>query len=275
VIDIIALSFPKEKSMEQRTISQETVVRQLLDLGVQPGGVLLVHCAFSKVKPIEGGPAGLITALQKALGPEGTLVMPSMSWDDEHPFDPLTTSCREEMGIVADTFWRQPGVLRSNSPHACAAAGPHAAEITRPHPVEIPHGPDSPVGRVADLNGQVLLLGVGHPNDTTIHLGEFLAGVRYRLPVSLVIRENGQLKTVSYGEINHCCKNFSFVDGWLDELGLQRRGKVGNAEARLARSCDILRVVVDHLRENETTFLHPPGVDEECDEARASIPSGG
>ena len=60
---------------------------------------------------------GLIAALQTALGPEGTLVMPSMSSDDDHPFDPKTTPCAE-MGVVAETFWRVPGVLRSDSPHA-------------------------------------------------------------------------------------------------------------------------------------------------------------
>jgi aminoglycoside 3-N-acetyltransferase len=32
-----------------------------------------------------------------------------------------------------------------------------------------------------------------------------------------------------------------------------------------------VEVVLDRLRENETVFLHPPGVDVECDEARASI----
>jgi aminoglycoside N3'-acetyltransferase len=49
-------------------ISTETLVRQLLELGVMPGGVLLVHTSFSKVKPVEGGPEGLIRALQAALG---------------------------------------------------------------------------------------------------------------------------------------------------------------------------------------------------------------
>ena len=52
------------------------------------------------------------------------------------------------VGVVADTFWRLPGVRRSDSPHAFAAAGPRAAEITAPHPIDVPHGPDSPVGRV-------------------------------------------------------------------------------------------------------------------------------
>ena len=39
-------------------IPKSQVTRQLLDLGVQPGGVLLVHCAFSQVKPVEDGPEG-------------------------------------------------------------------------------------------------------------------------------------------------------------------------------------------------------------------------
>ena len=47
-------------------IYRDTLIQQLLELGVQPGGVLLVHTAFSKVKPIEGGPVGLISALHSA-----------------------------------------------------------------------------------------------------------------------------------------------------------------------------------------------------------------
>ena len=61
-----------------------------------------------------------------------------MTADDDHPFDPRATSCIG-MGIVAQTFWQLPGVLRSDSPHAIAAAGPQAAHH-RPHPVDVPHG---------------------------------------------------------------------------------------------------------------------------------------
>ena len=66
-------------------ITRAHLVRQLLDMGVQPGGVLVVHTAFSKVRPVEGGPEGLIAALREALGPAGTLVMPGMTEDDDHP----------------------------------------------------------------------------------------------------------------------------------------------------------------------------------------------
>jgi len=250
--------------------SQTQITQQLRGLGVQPGGVLLVHCAFSKVKPVEGGPAGLIAALQAALGPQGTLVMPAMTDDDEHPFDPRRTPCLG-MGAVADTFWRMPGVLRSDSPHSFAACGPAAVRITAPHPPDLPHGPDSPVGRVYELDGQVLLLGVDHTANTTIHLCEYLAGVRYRRKKHLTLLQDGQPFRLDYAEIDHCCQNFALADGWLDSRGLQRRGTVGHAEARLARSRSIVAVVTEQLHGNETIFLHPAGVDEECDEARASL----
>lgn len=258
--------------MHDETVSKQHLTQQLLDLGVEPGGVVLVHCSFSQVRPVEHGPLGVIRALQAALGPDGTLVMPSMTDDDEHPFDPSRTSCIG-MGIVAETYWQLPGVLRSDSPHAFAASGPRATHIVAPHPVDVPHGLDSPVGRVYELDGQVLLLGVSHDADTTVHLAESLAGVRYRRNKHVTLLQGGQPTRFDYSEIDHCCQQFELVDGWLESRQLQRRGRVGHAEARLVRARDVVTVVVEQLRRDETVFLHPPGVDEECDEARASIVS--
>jgi aminoglycoside N3'-acetyltransferase len=176
------------------------------------------------------------------------------------------------MGIVAETFRRQPGVLRSDSPHAFAAAGPLAAQITRDHPVDIPHGPDSPVGRVHDLDGQVLLLGVGHDANTTIHLAENLAGVRYRAWKHVTVLRDGGPVRLDYAETDHCCERFALVGEWLDGAGQQRRGQVAHAEARLARARDIVASAVEHLRRNETVFLHSAGTCAECTAARLSLP---
>ena len=239
---------------------------------MQPGGVLLVHTAFSQLARVEGGPRGLIAALREVVGPEGTLAMPSMSDDDDVPFEAAKAACKG-VGIVADTFWRTAGVLRSDNPHAFAAIGPRAAEITAPHPLDVPHGIGSPVGRVYDMDGQVLLLGTGHDSNTTIHLAEALAGVRYRRRKYLTVLERGRPMRREYRETDHCCENFSLMDAWLDRAQLQRRGMVAHGEARLARSRDVVKVALEHLLEDETVFLHPPGVDPECDEARASLDS--
>lgn len=252
-------------------IPRTAVVEQLRILGVRAGGVLVVHAAFSKIAPVEGGPAGFIEALREALGPGGTLVMPSMSDDDDHPFDVASTPCLS-LGVTAETFRQLSGAMRSDNPHAFAATGPRAAEITRPHPLDVPHGLDSPVGRVYEMGGQVLLAGVGHDANTTIHLAENLAGVRYRIRHHVTVRDRGR---VDYEEVDHCCEQFALMDAWLDAEGLQRRGVVGNATARLIESRDVVEVALRHLRDDETVFLHGPGVCAECDEARTWNPKPG
>ena len=245
----------------------EAVTAQLRELGVEPGCVLLVHTAFSKVRPVDGGPAGLIAALEAAIGSGGTLVMPSMADTDDEPFERSTTPCMA-MGVVADTFWRLPGVARSDSPHAFAARGPLAEAITRPHPLEIPHGIASPVGRVFEAGGQVLLLGVGHDANTTVHLAENLAGVRYGQTYASAVWENGSSVLREYFEPDHCCERFALLDDWLEAEALQRRGRVGSAEARLAASKAIVDSALAQLRRNETVFLHEAGLCAECDAAR-------
>lgn len=227
-----------------------------------------MHAAFSRIAPVPGGPQALIGALLAALGERGTLVMPSMADDDETPFDRRTMPSRA-VGVLADSFWRMPGVLRSDSPHAFAAIGPQAARITLPHPVDVPHGLDSPPGRVYELDGQVLLLGVGHDSNTTIHVAEDIAGVRYRQPKHATVMLDGRPKRYEYGETDHCCEKFRLLDAWLEAEGRQRRGPVASAEARLARSRDIVSAALERLRRNETVFLHERGWCGECDAARA------
>ena len=246
---------------------------QLRTLGVHSGGVLLVHTSFRAVRPVDGGPAGLIAALREAVEPEGTLVMPSWGGDDEEPFDPATTPAAADLGVVADTFWRMPGVRRSAQIFAFAAAGPHAARITADALPLPPHRAASPVGRVHELDGQVLLLGVGHDADTTLHLAELLGGVPYRVPKHVTVAAPGGRRVrVDYGENDHCCARFALADEWLRARGLQREGRVGNADARLVRAQDVVALAREQLASDPLVFLHAAGSGcDECDDARRSV----
>lgn len=247
------------------------LVEQLRALGVEAGTVLLVHTSFRAVRPVEGGPLGLIEALRAAIGVDGTLVMPSWGERDDQPFDPRTSRASPSLGVVADTFWRLPGVRRSDHPFAFAAAGPLAERIVAdPLPLP-PHIPESPVGRVHELDGRILLLGVGHDADTTIHLGELLANVPYRVPKHCTVVEDGVPVRVEYGENDHCCRRFVLVDEWLRSDGRQREDRIGSAESRLARSRDVVEVVLHRLVRNPLLFLHEAGACEDCDEARATV----
>lgn len=256
----------------QLTFSRADLVEQVRALGVQPGGVLLVHTSFRAVRPVQGGPQGLIEALRMALGPDGTLVMLSYPGDDDVVFDPSTTPAAADLGVVADTFWRLPGAVRTQHPIAFTAAGRYAHEITRgPLPLP-PHGPASPVGRVHDLDGQVLLLGVGQDANTTLHLAEVLAGVGYQVPKYCTLLIDGRPTRIDYGENDHCCERFALLDEWLRERGLQAERQVGHAQARLMRARDVVEVALEHLARDPLVFLHPPSAGcGECDAARGSI----
>lgn len=246
---------------------------QLRDLGVRRGGVLLVHTSFRAVGPMEDGPLGLIRALRDAIGEEGTLVMPTMT-DGETVFDPASTPT-SGMGITAETFWRQPGVRRSTHPGGSfAAIGPLAARVCAPQPLSPPHGPESPPGRVYELGGQVLLLGVTHSEDTTVHVAEAIANVPYSVSHPTRVEIDGAVRTVTIAETDHCCQGFRKLDGWLRERGMQREGRVGNADARLCASRDIVAVAVEKLAADPLLFLCPGSeACTECDAARASAES--
>ena len=253
-------------------LSRGRLVSQLAELGVQAGGVLLVHTSFRAVRPVEGGPGGLIDALQTAIGPEGTLVMPSWTGSDDEAFSPERTPAAEDLGVTSATFWRRPGVARSNHPFAFAAAGPLARTIVDgPLPLP-PHVRESPVGRVHDLNGQVLLLGVGHDANTTLHLAECMAQVPYGVPKHITVVDEGRPVRVEYRENDHCCERFGLADGWLRSEALQAAGEVGYSDARLFRSRDLVRLALDRLRRDPLVFLHPRGAGcADCEAARNSI----
>lgn len=257
--------------MNRQQFSVLEVVHQLLALGIRPGGVLLVHTSFRAVRPIENGPAGLIEALRTALGPNGTLVMPSWTGDDDNPFDPALTPSAGDLGVVADTFWRIPGVMRSDHPQAFAAAGLQAGYITSAPLVLPPSDAGSCTSRVHELDGQILLLGVGHEANTMLHYAELVAGVPYRVPKHCTVIRDGKRHRIDYGENDHCCQMFSLADDWLRSRRLQREGAVGHAHARLMGASDIVAITVEELRRDPLMFLHPSDSGcAECDQARGS-----
>ena len=247
-------------------LSVAAVTAQLRELGLREGALVEVHASFRALRPIEGGPAGLLGALRAAVGPTGTLVMPTMT-DGAAVFDPATTpSC--DMGALAEHFWRQPGVRRSGHPGGSfAAEGPLADWICGPQPLSPVHGVDSPPGRVWAAGGFVLLLGVHHSEDTLLHVAEDLAGVPYGLAHPCVVETAAGVETVEIWETDHCCMGFRQVSDWLGDR--ERVGPVGQGQGRLAAAADVVAVARAALARDPFVFLCAAGSGcEECDAAR-------
>ena len=113
--------------------------------------------------------------------------------------DPRRPAAAPDLGVVAAPSGGSPRSPRGH-PFAFAAGGPQAASIS-PEPIALPpHQRNSPVGQVLDCDGKILLLGVDHDANTTLHLAELLAGVPYRSPKHITVLRDGEPTWIDYLE---------------------------------------------------------------------------
>ena len=56
-----------------------SLVRDLAALGVERGGVAIVHSSLSALGWVAGGPQSVVEALLEVVGPDGPIVMPTHS----------------------------------------------------------------------------------------------------------------------------------------------------------------------------------------------------
>ena len=249
-----------------------SLVADLRLLGVTTGSTLLVHSSLSSLGYVTGGAHAVVLALREVLGPGGTLVVPTHSGDLsdparwQHPpvpeawwpvirdaapaFDPDLTPTRE-MGVIADTVRRIPGALRSSHPTvSMAAVGPDAARITGEHRLVDGFGDTSPLARLYDDHAQVLLLGVGHGNNTCLHLAEARAGTQPEVEESSPVMVGGTRRWVTYRTVDHDADDFDAIGPVLAEAGLERVGTVGGATARLLPVRPMVDVAEGWFREH-------------------------
>ncbi len=233
------------------------LVADLLALGVEPGMTLLLHSSLSSLGWVCGGPQTVILALETILGPAGTLVVPTHTAANSDPagwvappvpeawwpviresmpaFDPHLTATRA-MGAIPDTLLRHPAVHRSAHPTVSfAAVGHHAEEITAGHRLDEQLGITSPVGRIYDLGGSVLLLGVGHDNNTSLHLAEYLASwpSKRTRPEATAVLVDGERQWVTFTDLAIDESDFPAVGAAFEATGSTRRRRVGHATAAL------------------------------------------
>lgn len=258
-------------------VTVESLQRDLAAMGVQEGMVLLVHSSLSALGWVCGGPVAVIQALEGVLGETGTLVMPAHSGDLSDPalwshppvpqewwptiretmpaFESDLTPTRA-MGAIAETFRRRRGALRSNHPHdSFVARGPHAEFITGNHSLDFGVGESSPLARIYDLNGWVLLLGVGHGNNTSLHLAEYRAAYPSRriIEQGAPVWVDGVRKWMTFQDLDMDDGDFVALGAAFEaETGVQHRGRVGMGEALLMLQRELVDYGVSWIETNRS-----------------------
>jgi aminoglycoside 3-N-acetyltransferase len=251
-----------ERASEPATV--QSLVEDLHALGVAPAALLLVHSSLSRLGYVAGGAQAVVEALLAAVGPTGTIVMPAFSSDLSDPcrwvappvpeswwpvireqapaFDPAVTPTRS-MGAIVNCFLRFPDVRRGAHPRdSFAAHGPAAARIVDDHPFAYAMGEKSPLARVYELDGDVLLLGVDHGNNSSLHLAEY----RCDLPVTDWISEgapvlvDGVRTWVTFPDRAGNSDDFVELGEAFARTGKERHGLVGAGTGRLMRQRDVV-----------------------------------
>jgi aminoglycoside 3-N-acetyltransferase len=210
----------------------EALTTDLVALGIRPGSTLLTHTSLSSIGYAAGGAHAVVLALLDVLGPEGTLVVPTHlselsdpgRWErppvpeawwetirDHMPAFDSRLTATYGMGAVPDTGRHLPGALRSDHPaYSFSAFGPKAEMVPAGH-----------------------MLSDGHMSDTSLHLAEHRSGwcgtTRQAAPVLV----DGRRHWVEYEELDVDTEDFVEVGAAASAAGLERKGTVGCAAARL------------------------------------------
>jgi aminoglycoside 3-N-acetyltransferase len=257
-------------------ITHDRIVEDLRQLGISTGDTLIVHSSLSKMGYVIGGAQTVVEALLKSIGPTGTLTMPGHSSALSEPsywknppvpqdwwpiqratmpaFDPSLTPLRE-MGVIPEMFQRLPNVQRSNHPRTSHLAyGPLADIITSGHSLGDSLGEQSPLARLYECDAWVLLIGVPHANNTSLHLAEYRAvwPSKTRTTQGSPVLVDGQREWVTYEELETCADDFNAIGNELAINRLQISGLVGFAQSQLMRQRVAVDFAVDWITRNRT-----------------------
>lgn len=243
--------------------------------------MLMLHVSLRKVGPVEGGPPGLLAAIEEAVGAEGTLLMVlgavvDHEWVNERPeheraallereapYDKLRSPRLPEVGWFAEMFRTSHGTIVDDNPSGrFGARGARAKELLADLPWNDYYGPGSALHRLCDAGGRVLRLGASPDTTTALHYAEYVAEVPNKRRVRRHYRVMGpfgpETRVIDCLDDEHGIVDWSGDDYFAVILraylasGRARRGVVGGAESELFAADDVVdfgaRWMSKHLR---------------------------
>lgn len=261
--------------MEQRKLVTPADIKTALkEVGVQKGQAIMVHTSLSSLGYVCGGAQSIIEALMEGVGEEGTIMMPTQSWKNLDPAAGVYWQEPEEwwpvireyipaydkritptntMGAVSEMFRQWSGTLRSDHPaRSVAAWGRYAQYLTENHDLSDIFGDSSPIGRLYELDGNVLLIGVGYDKNTSLHLADVRAEYpsKHTVMESSAIKVDGQRKWQTYETLAVDGEDFPVIGEAFEQTGQVRHVSLGNGILSMMSQRMLVDFAVKWIEEN-------------------------
>jgi aminoglycoside 3-N-acetyltransferase len=235
-------------------VTQSDLERALRQLGVEKHHAIMVHSSLSSLGNMIGGAVGVLNALERVSSSVVmpaftyyTLVWPTQYRNEDWPSHPsadgppfrISSPVSRDIGRVPQAMLERAGSLRSSHPAlSFVATGLHAKQILGVQTLEHPY---APVGVLEHLDGLVVLIGVDHRSNTTVHYGEYLAG-RPQLD-RWANTQDGAVKTF----YPNCSAAFNGIESSLSTL---RSVELGKATIQVMRVREVVaatkRLIANH-----------------------------
>ena len=234
----------------------------------------MVHTSLGRIGYVCGGAQAVIEALMEIVGEDGTIMMPTQSWKnldpetgvhgdaDEADWDRIRENWpaynkaitpTNTMGAVAEMFRSWPGTLRSDHPaRSVAAWGKNAEYLTKNHDLSDIFGDASPIGKLYELDGKVLLIGVGYNKNTSIHLADVRAEYpgKHTCVEHSAVMENGKRVWKAYETLFVDGEDFIEIGAAFEAAHAVHKANIGETELRIMRQRELVDFAVAWIEKN-------------------------
>ncbi len=256
-------------------VTFDDIVDGLKALGLARVEIVVVHSSLTAFGWVNGGPRTVVAALRAVvptvIAPAFTYVSllpsppepyipynadtPAATWEEFREALPRTPVHRTDgpidrnMGAIAAALAGEPDAFRSPTP-ICgfSGVGPRASELLA---LGIAEHPLAVLETAAGNGGWILLLGVGHESNTTIHVAENLEHRGGFTRYARVAEDPGGWTAVR--AVGGSSSGFPAIEPHLH--GIQREHRIGAARCLTMPAADTIRAARNAIRCDPAALL--------------------
>ena len=261
-----------------KTIFESDIADALKSVGLQAGDSVMVHTSLGKIGYVCGGAQAVIEALIETVGEDGTIMMPTQSWKnldpetgvhwdaDEADWDRIRENWpaynkaitpTNTMGAVAEMFRSWPGAVRSDHPaRSVAAWGKNADYLIKNHDLSDIFGDASPVGKLYQLDGKVLLIGVDYDKNTSLHLADVRAEYpgKHTCIEHSAVMENGKRVWKAYETLFVDGEDFKDIGAAFEAAHSVNTAVIGRTKLKLMKQRELVDFAVEWIEKNRKQY---------------------